>query len=517
MGTCKTPATDRARRRRGAVACAAAAAVLSAACPAAPKRDPGLVDLSTAVDRPVIPAGKTGEVVLKVTVGARQPPRASRPPLNLGIVVDTSGSMEGKPIEDAREAVADLLGRLREGDRAALIGFGSVATVLGRGAWESSSPPEEMVEAVGKIRAEGTTDMRAGLVAAFAETAPARDGSRLSRIILLSDGRPNDPTGLLDMARAAASEAMPIVAFGLGIEFDEALLADMARTSGGHYAFLSGSEQIAERFQGEVLKLETLVARNVSVEVIPGPNIDALEVVGWDDLSPDRSIVVALGDLVGGRTREVIVRLAHGERSHDARVELADVRLRYLDTYGESGFQEKIFYVGARASEDPALVEQAADAAVTDALAAIRANLVAMRAAEAMRRGDLDGAAWTLTVGIETYRRTYAGLAEPDLDRRREFARMRALEQAAVRVDPEGAALAQADALRALDEAGVGALTVPTREAHAQVTEPGSAGRRIRTEAAPAAAPAPPRDWAPEEERSILEVHSQAYESAYGD
>ena len=401
----------------------AAAIALLAGCPERPKVDPGLISVETAVDKPVIVAGQAGEVVLQIKVRAEQPARAQRPPLNLAIVMDTSGSMEGDPILAAKDAVADLLGRLHSGDSVAIISFGSVAKVLGRGTWDSGAPPVELTAAVEKIEAAGTTDMRAGLAAALEATAEWRNQEHLSRMILLTDGKPNDPMGLVDLAMLSGSQGMPVIAFGLGIEFDEALLGDMARASNGSYAFLRGSDQIAERFQTEILKLETLVARSVSLEVVPGPGIEILEIAGWDDLSPGREAVVALGDLVGGKEREVLLRMGHGERSHDARVELADVKIRYMDVYGGSGFQEKTWYVGIRANEDAAVAEASLNKVVQERIASVHAHLATIQAAEDMRRGDISAAGRVLEEDVhvpaddQPLRRAArrAGGVEPDV------------------------------------------------------------------------------------------------------
>ena len=506
-----------------------AAVGMTTGCPQTPKVDPGLVEVTTAVDRPEILAGKPGEVVLQVKVTARQPARAQRPPLNLAIVIDTSGSMEGEPIDAAKEAVRDVLGRLHSGDRAAIVGFGSVAKVLGRGTWDSDAPPAELVDAVGKIEAAGTTDLRAGLTAALEATSAWRNQDHLSRIILLSDGKPNDPLGLVDLATLAGSQGMAIVAFGLGIEFDEALLTDMAQASGGSYKYLAGADQLAERFQTEILKLETLVARSVSLEVVPGPGIEILEVPGWDDLSPGREAVIALGDLVGGKEREVLLRLGYGERSHEARVELADVKVRYLDAYGGSGFQEKTYYVGIRATEDAAAAEAALNKVVQERLASVHAHLTAIEAAEVMRRGDIVAAGQVLTEGITAYRQVVNASDELLLERE-EYNRLDRLRQAVERADAVLAERAQDEARAALDRDGVGARTAPGSPVGTTATaglRSGGSGAATGSGdavyysdevlAAPAAMPAEPYEWSDDECDMILQEHSEAYGGMYGD
>ena len=63
------------------------------------------VECHVALDRSVLPAGTVQTAVIKVSLDAPTPPAsADRPPVNLSLVVDRSGSMSGSKIEKAKEA-----------------------------------------------------------------------------------------------------------------------------------------------------------------------------------------------------------------------------------------------------------------------------------------------------------------------------------------------------------------------------------------------------------------------------
>ena len=69
------------------------------------------------VDRTVLPAETVEKAVIKIALDCLQPPRHSlRPPVNLALVIDRSGSMAGDKIAKAREAALEAVRRLAPGD-----------------------------------------------------------------------------------------------------------------------------------------------------------------------------------------------------------------------------------------------------------------------------------------------------------------------------------------------------------------------------------------------------------------
>jgi Ca-activated chloride channel family protein len=73
----------------------------------------GKVGMRVETDRTILPADGDRTVVIKVSLDAPPPPRhVERPPVNLSIVLDRSGSMSGDKIEKAKEAAIEAVKHL---------------------------------------------------------------------------------------------------------------------------------------------------------------------------------------------------------------------------------------------------------------------------------------------------------------------------------------------------------------------------------------------------------------------
>src|SRR5262249_13128174 len=106
----------------------APAAQAPAARPALSAED--LVEIEAVTSDRFVRAEKPGEIAVRLHLKGRTRKTEHRPPINLGLVVDTSGSMEGASIEHARAASLALVDALSEGDRLSLVVFHSSAQVL---------------------------------------------------------------------------------------------------------------------------------------------------------------------------------------------------------------------------------------------------------------------------------------------------------------------------------------------------------------------------------------------------
>src|SRR5689334_15140048 len=90
---------------------------------AAKPGDPGLVEMDGQLGNRYVKADEASELVARIRVSAKAITNKKRPPINVALVVDTSGSMEGKSIEDARAAATGLLDALENGDFVSVIAF----------------------------------------------------------------------------------------------------------------------------------------------------------------------------------------------------------------------------------------------------------------------------------------------------------------------------------------------------------------------------------------------------------
>ncbi|MEX1368981.1 MAG: hypothetical protein AB1Z98_37995, partial [Nannocystaceae bacterium] len=80
-----------------------------------------LVSLTGQQSRAFVPAQVGTELWAVLRVEIDEGPTEERPPVHVGLVIDTSGSMEGAAIEAARTAAAELVGSLQDGDRLTVV------------------------------------------------------------------------------------------------------------------------------------------------------------------------------------------------------------------------------------------------------------------------------------------------------------------------------------------------------------------------------------------------------------
>ena len=184
-------------------------------------------------------AGQDNTVEVLVRIQAPEAPAgngAQRPPQALALVIDRSGSMAGRPLEEAKRCAEYVLGKLRPTDAVALVKFDNrvqrrwPAAPLGDGAPQRA--------AIAGIQGGGNTNLHGGWkegADALVEVA----GQGLKRVILLSDGQANegvtDPAEIAAQCAAWATKGITTSTYGLGNSFNEELMVAMARAGAGNH------------------------------------------------------------------------------------------------------------------------------------------------------------------------------------------------------------------------------------------------------------------------------------------
>jgi len=203
-----------------------------------------------------------------------------RQPLNLGIVVDTSGSMSGF-LDGVKDALHALIDELDEEDRVALVVFETNAITI-----QTSTPVSDqqaLHDAVDRLATGGSTNMEAGMRLGYAEIAAHVDQDHLSRLMVFTDAMTN--TGLTDagsfraLTEAAAAIDIGFTFFGFGQNFDAGFIDGIAHLRGGNYRFV-GAEDVKPIFEEELDFLVTPIAYNLKVELSPPEGAPLLSVLG---------------------------------------------------------------------------------------------------------------------------------------------------------------------------------------------------------------------------------------------
>jgi Ca-activated chloride channel family protein len=272
-----------------------------------------MTDLSVLQDRTLIRSTYTSSRFLRVEVAA-PPPRgeAHRPPMNLALGLDRSGSMGGEKIALAKEAVLAAIDRLMPGDRFAVVAYDDLIDVLAPSTAATPAARAAARDAVMRLDARGSTNLGEGWLRGCQQVADSLVEGGVNRVLLLTDGLANVGMVSTDELAGHAAElrrrGVVTTTFGVGEDFDDGLLRAMADAGGGHFRYIENARQIPDHIAGEVGELLEVAARDVVLEVT-GP------VRSVEPLSPypveghGERCRIRLGDLVSDQVVEVILRL----------------------------------------------------------------------------------------------------------------------------------------------------------------------------------------------------------------
>lgn len=251
-----------------------------------------------------------------------------RMPLNLALIIDRSGSMEGEPLEFVKRACAYVVDLMDPNDILSVVTFSESVDVV--------MPARRVVnkalikENIGRIRTGNTTNLYDGIVAGCAQAVSARTDGYVTRALLLTDGEPTvgikDYSSIVGQVGEQKSRGITLSALGFGPEYNEELLAGMARKTGGNYYYIARPDLIPEIFRKEMESLLSLVARNLKLRLNLTRFSQVRQIHGMSPTFGNRTAEVPLSDLERGNSLSALVDLELGTRpSGKYRVTRAEV------------------------------------------------------------------------------------------------------------------------------------------------------------------------------------------------
>lgn len=234
-----------------------------------------------------------------------------RIPLNLCLVIDRSGSMEGEPLEYTKKACAYVVDLLEPEDVLSIVTFAEDVNVV--------MPPrkvinKELIKAhIMRIEVGDTTNLYDGLLVGGNQVKSLPLSNYTNRILLFTDGEPT--TGIRDyptitqLAGSLREDNIKVTALGFGLEYNEELLVGIAKRGGGNYYYISRPELIQEVFRREMESLLTVAVRNPKIRMRLSRWVKVRDVLGYNAEYRGRDVEVQLVDLERGASLSLLAEL----------------------------------------------------------------------------------------------------------------------------------------------------------------------------------------------------------------
>jgi len=257
-----------------------------------------------------------------------------RIPQDVILVMDTSGSMRGKKIEQARNALKYCLDQLRPGDRFGLIGFATTVNPYEDRLLDASS--EQITRArrwVDELEATGGTAINSAMESALAMRP--NSGDRPFTVVFFTDGQPTigetDADKIFQNTTKKNTASTRIFTFGVGDDVNAALLDRIAESTRALSTYVRPEEDIAQKVTGLYSKMTSPVLTNLRLtttgdvrlsEIYP-PELPDLwrggQLVVMGRYSGKGASAIKLTGRVGKENKEFVYEMTFPDKTDDNR------------------------------------------------------------------------------------------------------------------------------------------------------------------------------------------------------
>jgi Ca-activated chloride channel family protein len=367
-------------------------------------RTAGSVTMEVIPNFTLLPADQGSDMNLLIKLQGAKSEAKKRPPLDLAIVLDRSGSMRGDKLRFVKQAAMELVDKLDRTDRVTLITYSTEVSVEAERLPMDAPGREQLRNIIAKINATDRTALGPALFTALDILEKAqREETDLAHVILLSDGLANvgetRPEILAARTAGGFSHGVSITTLGVGLDYNEDLMTRVADQGGGRYHFIKDADNVAGVLSDEQASLSSSVARGLFLSFRPANGVRLDKVFGYPVEDNDGMAKIKIGGLYSAQTREILVRL----RVSDAKLpaaQLGTLFLTFKDITAEGKDVEEELPIGLAVSADADAVKKSEKTEVTIRVTEVQSADEMEQAARAVERGDFDSARGIMSSSI---------------------------------------------------------------------------------------------------------------------
>ncbi|MEB3356960.1 MAG: VWA domain-containing protein [Synechococcales bacterium] len=258
-------------------------------------------------------------------------------PLNLCLILDRSGSMQGRSLETVKQAASRIIDSLSPGDRISIVTFDHEARVVVPN--QAIENPAALKVEINKLQANGGTAIDEGMRLGIEEMAKGKQES-ISQAFLLTDGENEhgDNARCLKLAELAASYNLTLNALGFGDHWNQDVLEAIADAGGGTLSYIETPDTAVSEFSRLFTRVQSIALTNAYLLLDLAPGVRLAELKPIAQVMPDTielpvmqegaQSIVRLGDLMVDAPRVVLANLYVGQLSAGPQT-IARLQIRY--------------------------------------------------------------------------------------------------------------------------------------------------------------------------------------------
>jgi len=272
---------------------------------------------------------QTVDVLIRITPPEPHLTYNTRPALNLSLVIDRSGSMEGEKMVRAREAAMFCVDQMLPTDRLSVVIFDERIDVLFPS--QPVSNKQAMKDMISRIKARGSTALHEAWVRGGLTVSERMLDVGINRVLLLTDGLANvgltNTDEIVSQAMGLFKRGVSTSTIGIGEDFNEDLLLPMAQTAGGNAWHVVKPDDMQRIFQVELEGLIAQFAHNVSLSLVPADGVRIADLL--NDFELTETGRYRLPNLQAGALLEIVAQLRVGPQDEGTQLRLLDLRLGF--------------------------------------------------------------------------------------------------------------------------------------------------------------------------------------------
>ena len=296
------------------------------------KLPPDQLRIETALGQPTMLADKKQVAYLQVGLtGFKLQHNQDRSPVNIAIVIDKSGSMNGEKIAKAKEAAIMAIGRLNSNDIISVITYDTNVKVLVPAT--KVSDKEMIFTHIRAINAHGSTALYGGVSKAAQEMKKFLAHGRVNRVILLSDGLanvgPQTPAELAQLGDSLIKDGISVTTIGLGLGYNEDLMTQLAYKSDGSHYFAENANDLATAFDSEFGKALSVVAQEIQIKIKCPSDIRPVRLLGREGNINGQDVELFINQLYSEHEKFIILEVEVPPTAKNTNRKIAAIDISY--------------------------------------------------------------------------------------------------------------------------------------------------------------------------------------------